>query len=73
MDGQPVRFGRTKAKELLAYLVDRRGAPVTASEACAVLFEDTGNTISNKSYFRTILHELMKALKEVGAEGILQR
>lgn len=73
VDGQPVKFGRTKAKELLAYLVDRRGSSVTTGEACAVLFEDAGNTASGKSYFRTIFHELMKALKRAGAEEILRK
>lgn len=73
VDGQPVRFGRSKAKELLAYLVDRRGATVTTGEAYAVLFEDAANTASGKSYFRTILHELMKTLKKAGVEEILRR
>lgn len=43
VDGQPVRFDRTKAKELLAYLVDRRGSSVTSGEAYAALFEDAGD------------------------------
>lgn len=73
VDGQPVRFGRTKAKELLAYLVDRRGATVTTGEAYAALFEDAEKTSSGKSYFRTILHELMKTLKKAGAEEILRK
>ena len=73
VDGQPVRFERSKAKELLAYLVDRRGATVTTGEAYAALFEDAENTASGKSYFRTILHELMKTLKKAGAEEILRK
>lgn len=73
VDGVPVRFERTKAKELLAYLVDRRGASVTSGEAHAALFEDSGNTSSGKSYFRTIFHELMKSLQKAGAEEILRK
>lgn len=73
VDEQPVRFDRTKAKELLAYLVDRRGSSVTTGEACAVLFEDSGNTASGRSYFRTVFHELTKALKRAGAEEILRK
>ena len=73
VDGEPVRFERTKAKELLAYLIDRRGLSVTTREACAVLFEDAGDTPSGKSYFRTILHELIKALKKAGAQEILRK
>ena len=29
VDGEPLRFGRAKSKELFAYLVDRRGSSVT--------------------------------------------
>ena len=73
VDGKQVRFERTKAKELLAYLVDRRGLSVTTREACAALFEDTKDTPSGKSYFRTILYELIKSLKKAGAGEILQK
>lgn len=71
VDGQPVKFGRAKSKELLAYLVDHRGASSTTAEAYAALFEDAQDTTSGKSYFRTILHEMIKTLKKAGAEEIL--
>lgn len=71
VDGQPVRFGRAKSKELLAYLIDRRGLFVATAEAYAVLFEDAQDTLSGKSYFRTILHEMVNALKKAHAEEIL--
>lgn len=71
VDGQPVKFARSKAKELLAYLIDHRGASVTTREACAVLFEDdSGN---RTGYFRNILRELKNALRSAGAEEILER
>ena len=60
-----------QAKELLAYLVDRRGSSVTTGEAYAALFEDVEDTPSGKSYFRTILHELIASLKKAQAEEIL--
>ena len=71
MDGQLVRFGRAKSKELLAYLVDRRGLSVTTGEAYAALFEDAQDTLSGKSYFRTIFHEMVNSLKRADAEEIL--
>lgn len=73
VDGRLVRFERTKAKELLAYLVDRRGSSATTGEICAALFEDTGNTMSGRSYFRTLLHELNKTLRKACAEEILRK
>ncbi len=71
VDGQAVRFGRAKSKELLAYLVDRRGATVTAAEACAVLFEESCGTASAKGYFRQLVYDLRNTLKKVNAEEIL--
>lgn len=71
VDGQLVRFGRAKSKELLAYLVDHRGLSVTTGEAYAALFEDAENTLSGKSYFRTILHEMINTLKKANADEIL--
>lgn len=73
VDGQLVRFGRAKSKELLAYLVDRRGLSVTTGEAYAALFEDAQDTLSGKSYFRTIVHEMINGLKKAGADEILQK
>lgn len=73
VNGQPTRFGRAKSKELLAYLVDRRGMYVTTGEAYAILFEDAEDTLSGKSYFRTIAHEMMNTLKKAGAEEIVQK
>lgn len=73
VDGQPVRFERAKSKELLAYLIDHRGAAVTTGEAYAALFEDAESTVSGRSYFRTIVHGLKRALKEAGAEELLVR
>lgn len=73
VDGKPVRFGRSKAKELLAYLVDRRGAAVTTAQAYAVLYEDAVNSASGTGYFRNIVRELKNSLKRAGIERILIR
>ena len=40
VDGRPVPFKQAKCKELLAYLVDRRGSGVSRAEAFAILWED---------------------------------
>lgn len=73
VDGAPVKFGRAKSRELLAYLIDRKGASVNTAEACAVLFEDGANTPSNKSYYRTLIKDLRISLAEAGVEDILMR
>ena len=70
VDGQPVKFGRIKAKELLAYLIDHRGAAVTAGDICAALFEDADDKTA-KGNLRVLLHELKKSLKNAGAAELL--
>lgn len=70
VDDQPVKFGRIKAKELLAYLIDHRGAAVTAGDICAALFEDADDKTA-KGNLRVLLHELKKSLKNAGAAELL--
>lgn len=73
-DGKPVRFGRAKAKELFAYLVDRMGASVTNSELRAVLWKDEAvDTEKQLKYFAQIVHQLRSCLEELGVSDVLVR
>lgn len=67
--GQPVKFLRTPAKEVLAYLIDLKGASANTSQLCAILWEDPDK--ENRSYFRNIMIELKRVLKECHAEKAL--
>lgn len=73
VEGKPLKFGRSKAKELLAYLVDKRGAAATTAEAYAALFEEAEDTVSGKSMFRNIVRDLRMSLKTAGVEDVLLR
>jgi two-component SAPR family response regulator len=64
----PLEFPRVKTKELLAYLIDRRGASVTNHEIIGVLWEDDAATDSRKSQLRSRIAELRETLKQAGAE-----
>lgn len=71
VDGKPIIFKRAKSKELLAYLVDRRGSSVTLKEAADVLFEDGVYDGNRRRYMLTIYAALKNALAEAGAEQML--
>lgn len=73
VDGKTILFKRSKAKELLAYLVDRKGCGVTTKEACAILFEDAPYNKAQKNYFQTIVAELKSTLKQADVQDILQK
>lgn len=69
--GVPLKFERSKTKELLAYLIDRRGAAATTGELCAVLWEDRPDSISLRAQLRNLLADLSRSLRAVHAEEVL--
>ncbi len=68
---KPMTFERSKAKELLAYLVIRKGAYVNGDELLAILFEDKPITASSKSQLRNLIASLTKSLKQAGCADLL--
>lgn len=73
LNGKPLTFTRTKAKELLAYLIDCRGAGAERTEIAAILWENTEYDRSHQMQLNVIRAELIKTLKEAGIEDILVR
>lgn len=67
---EPVAFARARAKELMAYLVDRRGAAVSVGELCAVLWEDSVEQEKNKHYMRNLISDIRKTLRDCGADEV---
>ena len=65
-------FKRSKTKELFAFLVDRKGAGMTAKQICAVLFPDDFDDTKNASYLRQLIMDLKNTLKSVGAENVFR-
>lgn len=65
-------FKRTKAKELLAVLVDRNGSGMTAKQLCAILFADDTDDAKNTVYLRQLILDLKTTLKSVGAAEVLR-
>lgn len=72
-NNEALHFKRNKTKELLAYLVDRKGAGVTAKQICTVLWEDDLSESKHMNYFWQLLDDLRRTLREVGAENVLQK
>ena len=64
-------FKRLKSKELLAFLIDRNGAGMTAKQICAVLFPDDTDDTKNAAYLRQLILDLKNTLRSVGAENVL--
>lgn len=71
-NGEILPFKRKKAKELLAVLVDRNGAGMTAKQICAILFPDDTDDTKNAAYLRQLVLDLKNTLRTIRGEDILQ-
>ena len=67
---KPLTFHRGRSKELLAYLIDRRGAVCSMGELLGILFEDD-NSNSRKSWLRTLVQDLKQSLEAAGVGDVL--
>lgn len=71
VNGKSLTFERSKTKELLAYLIDRRGNAVTSGEIRAILWENSSTDKSSGSYFQKLKADLKRVLKAEGVEDVL--
>ena len=70
--GEKITFKRSKTKELLAFLVDRKGAGVTVAEIGVALWEnDQGE--KNQNYIHQLFRDLRHSLEAVDAAEIFER
>ncbi len=70
--GIPLVFQYAKTKEMLAYLIDRKGAFCTNGEIMGILWGDEASS-SKQSYLKNLRTDLGSALKNAGYENILIR
>ena len=71
VNGQSILFSRSKAKELLAYLVDRRGSFVTRATAFSVLWENRQYDRPMQKQFDVVLRSLRTTLESYGISDII--
>ena len=68
IDHCPVAFKYSKTKELLAYLVDRRGALCTIGELQTVIFEDDEG---HETYMKSLRRDLLETLENAGCGDVI--
>ncbi len=67
----PVKFGRSKSKELFAYLVDRRGASMSMQDIIAALWEEDTGDIKLQSLLRNVVADMKISLQKAGGGDII--
>jgi len=71
IDDKPVVFKYSRTKEVVALLVNNRGAQTTNGEIIANLWEDEGSTEKKGSYLRNLRQDLQNTLKRLKATNII--
>lgn len=72
-NGRALKFSRNGSKELLAYLIDRRGALVSMDEIAYALCENIWDVTRAKIHIRVFLCELNHTLERIGMGELLIR
>ena len=70
-DGRPVVFKYTKTKEILALLINNRGAQTTNGEIIATLWEDDGDPEKKASYLSNLRQDLQNTFTRLKLNGII--
>lgn len=64
--GIPLKFKRSRTKELFAILICHRGAALSMGKLMSVLWEDGEDTKSDRSYLRTLIGDLRQTFAIAG-------
>ena len=71
VDGELLKFERKQAKEILAYLVDKRGTSATYPELAAMLWEDEEYDRTKQKNLQVYVASLVKTLGGVGINDLI--
>ena len=71
VDGSPLKFDRKQSKEILAYLVDKRGTSATYSELAAMLWEDEEYDRAKQKNLQVYIASLVKTLQSVNVPDLI--
>jgi len=71
VDGKPVVFKYTKTKEIVAILINNRGAQTTNGEIIASLWEDDGDPEKKSSYLSNLRQDLQNTFNRLKLNGLI--
>ena len=71
VDGSPLKFERKQAKEILAYLIDKKGTSATYAELAAMLWEDEDYDRTRQKNLQVYIASLVKTLHSVDVKDLI--
>ena len=71
VDGNPLKFERKQSKEILAYLIDKRGTSATYPELAAMIWEDEEYDRTKQKNLQVYIASLVKTLHSVEVKDLI--
>jgi two-component SAPR family response regulator len=71
VDGKPIDFRYSRTKEIVALLINNRGAETSNGEIIATLWEDDGDPEKKASYLSNLRQDLQNTLTRYKLNGII--
>jgi len=72
-DGNPLIFSKKLSKEIMAYLVDKRGYSVTTKDLILDILEDDTKNLNAAKYISKLICSAIKDLEAAGYDNIIVR
>ncbi|MCR5487100.1 MAG: response regulator [Lachnospiraceae bacterium] len=73
IDGKPAVFSYARTKELLAVLIDHRGAMCTNGKLISILWEEEEDIVKHSSYIRNLISDLVRVFRGAHLEDVIIR
>lgn len=73
VNGKMIAFSRSKAKEILAYLITKKGTGVSRAELASILWEEDVYDHSKQKQLDVYIRSLSNTLRDHGIEYILEK
>ena len=71
VDGKPIEFRYSRTKEIVAILINNRGAETSNGEIIATLWEDEGDPDKKASYLSNLRQDLQNTLTRYKLNGLI--
>jgi two-component SAPR family response regulator len=71
VNDKPMKFERKDSKEVLAYMIDRRGAEVSDDELRALLWPDEEDLSKKRNYIHNIIYDIRNTFAANGLEEVI--
>ena len=72
-DGSPIKFGRSKTKALLAFLIDRNGAMCDTGQILCALWPEEPDSVSHRNQIRVFISDLQTTFTKLNIGDALIR